>query len=142
MSTNQTPFMKNISILNNDRRKDIRHSVICNALLNVCFPDFQDDIAITVSNLSSTGALIYSDQVFVRSHHIISIYDTPKLNLKIKLPEEYFETPVEIRWYKWCVKKNCFEIGVNFILKFKHTRITVNKFITKLKSKTSDCLNF
>ncbi|QTA79595.1 PilZ domain-containing protein [Desulfonema limicola] len=130
-------LMDRISVFYSERRKDFRHPVICDALLNIWCPDFQDNLAVTVANLSTTGALIYADQVFVHRHHLISIDDTPQLCLKMKLSDEYFESPVEIKWYKWSVEKNCFEIGVSFILMLEKTRIAVTRFIAKLRHRAS-----
>ena len=133
MLTNLSTLMEGFSFRSNERRQDFRHLITCDALLNVCFRDFQDDLAVKISNISDTGALLYTDQVYVGHRHLISIDYPPMLNLKIKLPEEYFESPVEIRWYKWAVEQNCFEIGVHFILMFEEARIAVNKFISKVK---------
>lgn len=141
MLTNINSLMEGFSFLNIDRRNDIRHSISCNALLNARFSGFKSSLKAKMTNISGTGALVYTDHVYVGRHHLISVDSPPKINIKIKLPDESFELPIEIRWYKWSVEKNCFEIGIHFILMFKETRIAVNRLISKLKNRTARMMN-
>ncbi|OQX21438.1 MAG: hypothetical protein BWK80_33435 [Desulfobacteraceae bacterium IS3] len=86
-----------------------------NALLKVRFYDFQEQMTVTVNNLSEQGATLYSDRVFLKGRHLIARDQKPELNLEIISPEGVFESPVEICWYRWLVEKNLFEIGIKFI---------------------------
>lgn len=56
-----------------------------NALLKVRFSDLQEQMTVTVNNLSEEGATLYSDRVFLKGRHLIARDQKPELNL-----ENYF----------------------------------------------------
>ncbi len=96
-----------------------------NALLKVRFSDFREQMTVTVSNFSEQGATLYSDRVFLKGRHLIDRDQKPELNLEIISPEGVFESPVEIRWYRWLVEKNLFEIGIKFIKMWQNSLVKV-----------------
>lgn len=96
-----------------------RYMVLWNALLEVRFPDFQDQMMVTVDHLSKVDAVLNSDRVLLNGRYLIAGNQQPELNMKIFSPEGVFESGIDIRWYRWSVKKSIYEIGVKFINTFE-----------------------
>ncbi|MCP4349749.1 MAG: hypothetical protein GY795_30070 [Desulfobacterales bacterium] len=117
------------------RRHTKRYSVSWDALLEVRFPDFQDNVKVKVANVSGTGAYIHSNQIFFNNCHLISLEQKPDLNLKVFSPNGLFESIIEIQWYNWSVKQNIYEIGVEFIYLLKEHRDIIDKVMHSLHKK-------
>ena len=111
-----------------ERRLNKRHVICWDALLEVRFPDFQDQIQVKIVNFSIGGALLHSEQLSVDNRHLVVSDIKPELKLKIFLPETVLESRAEIEWYKVC-EKNAFEIGIKFINFIEETRISVDELL-------------
>ncbi|MBE9547217.1 MAG: PilZ domain-containing protein [Proteobacteria bacterium] len=111
-----------------ERRLNKRHVVCWDALLEVRFPDFQDQIQVKVVNFSIGGALLHSEQLSVDNRHLVVSDIKPELKLKIFLPETILESRAEIEWYN-VREKNAFEIGIKFINFIEETRISVDELM-------------
>lgn len=96
-----------------------RYVVLWNALLEVRFPDFQDQMMVTVDHLSEGDAVLNADRVLLNGRYLITENQQPELNMKIFSPEGVFESEIDIRWYRWSVKKSIYEIGVKLINTFE-----------------------
>lgn len=110
-----------------------RYMVLWNALLEVRFPDFQDQINITVDHFSGVDAVVNADRVFLNGRYLIGENGQPELNVKIFSPEGVFESGVEIRWYRWSVKKSIYEIGIKFINTLKDRQTIIDRIIKRLR---------
>ena len=137
VSTNMSRMMERIFWGNKERRLKHRYPVSWNAVIEVRFPDFHEQLYVKVINFSGMGARLYSELVFLNHHHLISKENPPHLILKIFLSEGNFESPVEIKWYQWSVEKNCFEIGVEFRNMINETSMIRDKIISELQSRKS-----
>ncbi|MBN2398596.1 MAG: hypothetical protein JXI32_09465, partial [Deltaproteobacteria bacterium] len=81
--------MKDLSFVHKGkgRRGGKRYVVRWNAILDVRFPDFHDQIDVTVVNFSAGGALLHSKRLTARNQHLVITDTRPELKLKISLPE-------------------------------------------------------
>jgi hypothetical protein len=116
-----------------ERRRHRRYSVSWNARMGVVFPDFQGEITIKVANFSISGALLHSDQIYLERHHLFITDQPPELIIKIDSPRGLLVLRTDIRWYRWSVEKNLFEVGVEFKKMVKEDQETVNQLIADLK---------
>lgn len=124
-------FQKMLSLLINRRNKR-RYAVSWDALIDVCFPDFQDCLAVRLTDFSETGARLLSERVYLERHHLIASNPMPRLNLKVFSPEGIFYSGIIIRWYQWSVEKALFEIGVEFNPFLEENALLVDKLISRL----------
>jgi len=115
-------------------RRKKRYMVFLNGLLKVRFPDFQDQLTVTVDNLSDMSATLHADRIFLNGRHLIALHQRPELNLRIPLPDGVFESKIEIRWYRWLTEKNIFEIGTRFTDILKENQLIVDKTIHRLQA--------
>jgi len=116
-----------------------RYMVLWNALLEVRFPDFQDQLSVTVDHFSGVDAVVNADRVFLNGRYLIAENGQPELNVKIFSPEGVFESGIEIRWYRWSVKKSIYEIGIKFINTLKDKQTIIDRIIKKLRHQQMTC---
>ncbi|MBN1635053.1 MAG: PilZ domain-containing protein [Deltaproteobacteria bacterium] len=98
-----------------DRRQNKRYEVSWDAKLLVQFPEFSDQMVVTVDNISIGGALLQSKKITIQDQHLIIGDLKPELLLRIDLPDVAFESSFRIAWYRHVDEKNFFEIGIEFI---------------------------
>jgi hypothetical protein len=110
-----------------ERRLSKRRVVSWDALLEVRFPDFHDQIQVKVVTFSVGGALLHSEQITVENRHLVVSDIKPELKLKISLPETVLELMTKIMWYKVLSEKSIFEIGVSFINFKKESNISIDE---------------
>jgi len=113
--------------------------VVWNAQLEVRFPDYQDQMKVTVDNFSGIEAVLHADQVLLNGRYLTAGKAAPELNMKIFLPEGILESDVEIRWYRWSVKKSLYEVGVRFVNILKENQSFVDKIIRRLHCEHRYC---
>jgi len=77
------------SRMRNQRHKR-RYAVSWDALLDVCFPDFQDCMEVRLTDFSEAGACLLSERVYLNRHHLIASNPRPRLGLKVFSPEGVF----------------------------------------------------
>ncbi len=116
-----------------------RYMVLWNALLEVRFPDFQDQLSVTVDHFSGVDAVVNADRVFLNGRYLIAENGQPELKVKIFSPEGVFESGIEIRWYRWSVKKSIYEIGIKFINTLKDKQTIIDRIIKKLRHQQMTC---
>lgn len=97
-----------------NRRQIDRYPVLWDAVLEVHYPDYETRMGITVTNFSAKGVLVYADRMFVNDRLLISTHHRPRLTLKAFSPKGLFQAGVKIRWYRWDVAENRFEIGLEY----------------------------
>jgi hypothetical protein len=109
-----------------DRRWNKRLTVSWDAVLTAAFVGFEKVMAVTVSNFSLKGVLLYTDNLSVLNQHLMISREKPDLRLTIHTPSGEIDSRVEIRWYTWSCEKNLFEVGVNFINLLENNRQLVD----------------
>lgn len=111
-----------------------QYMVFLNGLLSVRFPDFQDQLTVTVGDFSDEGATLHADRMFLNGRHLIALHQRPELDLRIPLPDGVFESKIEIRWYRWLVEKNIFEVGTRFTEVLKDNQLVFDKTLRRLQA--------
>jgi len=119
-----------------ERRQGKRHAVQWDALLDVRFPDFHEQIPVKVVNLSAGGALLHSKQLTVDNRHLIITETKPELTLKISPPERTLELTARIEWYEVLDGRSTFEIGVSFVDYKNEANISVDELIKTMGTST------
>lgn len=119
-----------------ERRQGKRYPVRWDALLEVRFPDFHDQIEVEVVNFSAGGALLHSKQLTVDNRHLIITETKPELTLKISLPERGLELTALIEWYEVLDGRSTFEIGVSFVDFKNEANISVDELIKTMGAGT------
>ena len=117
-----------------ERRLSKRRVVCWDALLEVRFPDFHDQIQVKVVNFCIGGAFLHSEQLTVDNRHLVVSDIKPELKLKISLPETVLELTTKIVWYKVLSEKSIFEIGVSFTNFKKESNISVAELINIIEA--------
>jgi len=115
-----------------ERRQGKRHPVQWDALLEVRFPDFHDQIPVEVVNFSAGGALLHSEQLTVDNRHLVITETKPELTLKISLPERILELTTRIAWYEVVDGRSIFEIGTSFVDFKNEANISVDALVKTL----------
>ncbi len=103
-----------MSFWRRERRCDKRYRVSWEAALEVSFRDCRDTLPVTVIDFSPTGARFLTRQVSACNRSLICLESPPELVLKSRMPEGAFHAVVHIRWYRWVVDQNAFEVAVEF----------------------------
>ena len=112
-----------------ERRRNKRRAVCWDALLEVRFPDFHDQLEVKVVNFSAEGALLHSEKITVDNRHLFITETKPELKLKISLPETVLELRTRIAWYNVLNEKSIFEIGVSFVDFKKESNISIDELM-------------
>lgn len=118
--------------LTKDYMRKKHYSVTWAGLLEVNYPDFQDQMPVSVASFSGVGALIESEQIYINRRHLIATDQKPELKLKIFTPEGVFSSAVEILWYRWSTEKIMFEIGIKFLDVLVDNQVVMDDIIVKL----------
>ena len=123
------------SVYKGKERGMSNRSVVCwDALLEVSFPDFHDQIDVKVVNFSVGGALLHSEELTVNNRHLVVADIKPELKLKISLPDTALELTTKIVWYNVLSKESIFEIGVSFINFKKEANISIDELMKIMKA--------
>ena len=118
------------SVYKDKERGTSKRSVVClDALLEVCFSDFHDQIDVKVVNFSVGGALLHSEELTVNNRHLVVSDIKPELKLKISLPETVLELTTKIVWYNVLSGESIFEIGVSFMNFKKEANISFDELM-------------
>jgi len=117
-----------------ERRRKRRYAVYWSGVLEVCFPDFQKQIKVTITDFSGSGIRLCTEQIYLDERRMIVSNPMPELNLKIFLPERgTFESEITIRWYNWSVEKCVFEIGMKFDRLSEEKQSLIDNLIEELR---------
>lgn len=127
-----------------NKRSEERYPVNWESELQVHFSDQHYQIPVIVANISTQGALLLSDQIFIDNQPIISNHQQNQLILVIQTEVIVFQSPIEVRWYQWSVRKNRYEIGIKFIVNqqdiHKKQIDEVIRFLRQLKNIQADSI--
>ncbi|MDY6844140.1 MAG: PilZ domain-containing protein [Thermodesulfobacteriota bacterium] len=114
------------------RRRHKRFEVCWDALLEVRFPEFQNQMSVIVVNFSIAGALLNSEQIYVDGHHLFVTDKRPEMSLKMFSPEGILNAAIHVQWYRWLEEQNIFEVGIKFVDILKENQELVYKVIDNL----------
>ncbi|MBU1169146.1 MAG: PilZ domain-containing protein [Proteobacteria bacterium] len=96
------------------KRRHKRYDVLWKALLEIDSPDFNDFMLVPIVNISRSGALIHSSQIYMHNYHIAEAARNDELNLIIHSPKSELDSKVMVKRYDWNEKIQGFHIGVEF----------------------------
>ena len=99
---------------NQPKRRHKRYDVSWRALLEIDSPEFNDFMLVPIINLSRSGALVYSPQIYIHNYHLYAAAQSDELNLIIHSPVSELDSKVQIKHYNWDDATQGFHIGVEF----------------------------
>jgi hypothetical protein len=97
-----------------ERRHTERHSVEWPGILTCLFPTHEEDVAVRISEISTTGARLELDSLRIGQYHIVVSSESSEFTLHVKEPGIHMSAPVQIIWYSMDDVKQGFSLGVLF----------------------------
>ncbi len=116
-----------------DRRRNRRYGVCWEARLLVRFSEGGGEMAAIVANISLTGALAQSPRMDIKGRHLTVARPLPRLHLSMETPEGEVTSDVEVRWYRWSVSGDHFEVGLLFTRMPAESQARIDRLVNGLK---------
>jgi hypothetical protein len=102
-----------------ERRRRRRFAVQWDGSLAVEFPDLRETQPVRVKDFSALGVRFFMPRVYFRGRYLLSGLRPGRLLLRMNVPDASPDSPlvqrISVRWYRWSVPENAFEIAAQFI---------------------------
>jgi hypothetical protein len=110
-----------------ERRRAERFKVAWTGTLTCLFPHHEEDVDVTVTEVSIGGARLELKTLKIGPHHIVIGSESSRFTLKVSLPEAALWTPVRIVWYSTDQEKGSFNLGVMFLHASEEIQTIINR---------------
>jgi c-di-GMP-binding flagellar brake protein YcgR len=112
-----------------ERRRAERYKVGWTGKLTCYFPDHEENIEVSVVEVSSGGARLEVETLQVGQYHLVIGSESSRFTLKVNLPEYAISVPVRIIWYSTAREKDAFNLGVIFLKTSAKVQETIDRII-------------
>lgn len=105
--------------LGKERRRRRRFAVQWEGSLVIEFPDIREIQPARVRDFSAQGVRFFMPRVYFRGRYLLTGRRPGRLLLRMNVPDASPDSPlvqrISVRWYRWSVTENAFEIAAQFI---------------------------
>ena len=116
-----------------ERRRSRRFEVVWPAALRCSFPNLDETVGVTVTQISATGARLLIERLQVGPYNIAQRNELSTLALAAALPAGTFEVPViKVRWYDTDNETRFFRMGVAFAEMKGESQLVLDRVLDSL----------
>jgi len=98
-----------------DKRQEQRFKVRWTGMLTCLFPDREQDVEASVTEVSAGGARLELKSLEVGPYNVVIGSESNSFTLKVSLPDAAISVPVRIVWYSTDQERDLFNLGVMFL---------------------------